>query len=116
LFHFRLSIILSPEQIQNKENEKKMRVHLTQSYVSSLKHAPKKPIWITENEIKTLKLYAGTSGSKAWYLYYYGSDGKKAIKKIGEADKLMVAQARPLALSRKLRAVEVLAQNDDAIR
>jgi integrase len=74
-----------------------MRIHLTQSYVSSLKPDPDKPIWITDDEIKNLKLYVGTSGSKVWYLYYYGSDGKKASKKLGGADKLTVAQARELA-------------------
>jgi integrase len=74
-----------------------MKAHLTQSYVSSLKPNPDKPIWITDDEIKNLKLYVGTSGTKVWYLYYYGADGKKASKKLGPADKLTVAQARSLA-------------------
>jgi integrase len=74
-----------------------MKTHLTQSYVSSLKHDPEKPIWITDDEIKNLKLYIGTSGSKVWYLYYYDTNGKKASKKLGGADKLTVAQARSLA-------------------
>jgi integrase len=77
--------------------QEKMKIHLTQSYVSSLKPNPDKPIWITDDEIKNLKLYVGTSGAKVWYLYYYGSDGKKASKKLGSADKLTVAQARMLA-------------------
>ena len=74
-----------------------MKAHLTQSYVSSLKPNPDKPFWITDDEIRNLKLYIGTGGSKVWYLYYYGSDGKKASKKLGAADKLTVAQARELA-------------------
>jgi integrase len=74
-----------------------MKTHLTQSYVSSLKPNPDKPLWITDDEIKNLKLYVGTSGAKVWYLYYYGTDGKKASKKLGAADKLTVAQARMLA-------------------
>jgi integrase len=74
-----------------------MKTHLTQSYVSSLKPDPDKPLWITDDEIKNLKLYVGTGGSKVWYLYYYDSDGKKASKKLGAADKLTVAQARMLA-------------------
>ncbi|MDR1206448.1 MAG: site-specific integrase [Peptococcaceae bacterium] len=74
-----------------------MRTHLTQSYVSSLKPDPGKALWITDDEIKNLKLYVGAGGSKVWYLYYYGSDGKKASKKLGAADKLTVAQARMLA-------------------
>jgi integrase len=74
-----------------------MKTHLTQSYVSSLKPNPDKALWITDDEIKNLKLYVGTSGAKVWYLYYYGSDGKKASKKLGAADKLTVAQARMLA-------------------
>jgi integrase len=74
-----------------------MKTHLTQSYVSSLKPDPEKPIWITDDEIKNLKLYVGTSGSKVWYLYYYDTNGKKASKKLGGADKLTVAQARSLA-------------------
>jgi integrase len=74
-----------------------MKMHLTQSYVSSLKPDPEKPIWITDDEIKNLKLYVGTSGSKVWYLYYYDANGKKASKKLGGADKLTVAQARSLA-------------------
>ena len=74
-----------------------MKIHLTQSYVSSLKPNPEKPIWITDDEIKNLKLYVGTGGTKAWYLYYYDSNGKKASKKLGLADKLTVAQARILA-------------------
>jgi integrase len=74
-----------------------MKMHLTQSYVSSLKPNPDKPVWITDDEIKNLKLYVGTSGTKAWYLSYYDSEGKKASKKLGAADKLTVAQARLLA-------------------
>jgi integrase len=74
-----------------------MKTHLTQSYISSLKPDPEKPIWITDDEIKNLKLYVGTSGSKVWYLYYYDTNGKKASKKLGGADKLTVAQARSLA-------------------
>jgi hypothetical protein len=74
-----------------------MKTHLTQSYVSSLKPDPEKPIWITDDEIKNLKLYVGTSGSKVWYLYYYDANGKKASKKLGGADKLTVVQARSLA-------------------
>jgi integrase len=74
-----------------------MKTHLTQSYVSSLKPNPEKPVWITDDEIKNLKLYVGTGGSKVWYLYYYNADGKKASKKLGGADKLTVAQARMLA-------------------
>jgi integrase len=74
-----------------------MKAHLTQSYVSSLKPNPGKPLWITDDEIKKLKLYVGTGGSKVWYLYYYDLDGKKASKKLGAADKLTVAQARMLA-------------------
>ena len=74
-----------------------MRVHLTQSYVSSLKPNPEKPIWITDDEIKNLKLYIGSSGTKVWYLYYYDTNGKKASKKLGLADKLTVAQARIMA-------------------
>jgi integrase len=74
-----------------------MKTHLTQSYVSSLKPDPVKPLWITDDEIKNLKLYVGTGGSKVWYLYYYDLDGKKASKKLGTADKLTVAQARSLA-------------------
>jgi hypothetical protein len=72
-------------------------MHLTQSYVSSLKPDPEKPVWITDDEVKNLKLYVGTSGSKVWYLYYYDTNGKKASKKLGGADKLTVAQARSLA-------------------
>jgi hypothetical protein len=68
-----------------------MKIHLAQSYVSSLKPDPDKPIWITDDEIKNLKLYVGTGGSKVWYLYYYDADGKKASKKLGGADKLTVA-------------------------
>jgi integrase len=74
-----------------------VKAHLTQSYVGSLKPNPDKALWITDDEIKNLKLYVGTGGSKVWYLYYYGSDGKKASKKLGSADKLTVAQARSLA-------------------
>jgi hypothetical protein len=74
-----------------------MKTHLTQSYVGSLKANPEKPIWITDDEVKNLKLYVGTSGTKVWYLYFYDSDGKKASKKLGLADKLTVAQARMLA-------------------
>jgi integrase len=74
-----------------------MKTHLTQSYVSSFKPNPDKPIWITDDEIKNLKLYVGTSGTKVWYLYYYDTDEKKASKKLGAADKLTVAQARMLA-------------------
>ena len=74
-----------------------MKTRLTQSYVNSLKPNPEKPIWVTDTEIKNLKLYVGTSGIKAWYLYYYDTSGKKASKKLGLADKLTVAQARMLA-------------------
>jgi integrase len=74
-----------------------VKAHLTQSYVSSLKPNPDKPLWITDDEIRNLKLYVGTGGSKVWYLYYYGPDGKKASKKLGPADKLTVVQARGLA-------------------
>ena len=74
-----------------------MKIRLTQSYVSSLKPNPEKPIWITDDEIKNLKLYVGSGGTKAWYLYYYDTNGKKASKKLGLADKLTVAQARMVA-------------------
>ena len=74
-----------------------MRKHLTQSYVSSLMANPKKALWITDDEIKNLKLYVGTGGSKVWYLYFYDANGKKSSKKLGGADKLTVVQARLIA-------------------
>jgi integrase len=74
-----------------------MSKHLTQSYVSSLNPDPDKPIWITDDEVKNLKLYVGTSGAKVWYLYYRDQNGKKASKKLGSFDVLTVAQARDMA-------------------
>jgi integrase len=74
-----------------------MSKHLTQAYVSSLNHDPEKPTWITDDEIKNLKLYVGTSGAKVWYLYYRDQNGKKASKKLGSFDVLTVAQARDMA-------------------
>jgi integrase len=71
--------------------------HLTQGYVSSIRHDPEKPIWITDDEVKNLKLYVGTSGAKVWYLYYRDQNGKKASKKLGAFDVLTVAQARDMA-------------------
>ena len=74
-----------------------MPKQLTQSYVASIKPNPDKPIWITDAEIKNLKLYVGISGSKVWYFYYRDKDGKKASKKLGLYDSLTVAQARDMA-------------------
>jgi len=74
-----------------------MSKQLTQSYVSSIKPNPDKPTWITDAEVRNLKLYVGTSGIKAWYFYYRDKDGKKASKKLGSCDSLTVAQARDMA-------------------
>ena len=51
------------EQIRNKEIGTKMKIRLTQSYVSALKPNPDKPLWITNDVVKNLKLYVGTSGT-----------------------------------------------------
>jgi hypothetical protein len=90
-------IILPAEQIQNNENYKNYENTPDSILRQFLKPNPEKPLWITDDEIKNLKLYVGTGGSKVWYLYYYDTDGKKASKKLGPADKLTVAQARMLA-------------------
>ena len=74
-----------------------MPKQLTQSYVSSIKPNPDKPIWITDAEIKNLKLYVGTSGAKVWYFYYRDKNGKKASQKLGSFDALTVPQARDMA-------------------
>jgi len=74
-----------------------MPKQLTQSYVSSLKANPDNPIWITDAEVKNLKLYIGISGAKVWYFYYLDKDGRKASKKLGSFDALTVAQARDMA-------------------
>ena len=70
---------------------------LTQSFVSSIKSDPDKPTWITDTEVKNLKLYVGTSGAKVWYFYYNDKYNKKASKKLGSFDALTVAQARDMA-------------------
>jgi integrase len=80
-----------------EQGDYKMSKHLTQLYVSSLTPDPDKPIWITDDEVKNLKLYVGTSGAKVWYLYYRDQNGKKASKKLGSFDVLTVAQARDMA-------------------
>jgi len=80
-----------------EQGDQKMSKQLTQSYVSSIKPNSDKPIWITDAEIKNLKLYVGTSGTKVWYFYYRDKDGKKASKKLGSFDALTVAQARDMA-------------------
>jgi integrase len=74
-----------------------MKIRFTQSQVASLKPDPNKPLWITDEGIRNLKLYIGTSGAKVWYLYYRDDNGKKASKKLGPFDKLTVAQAREMA-------------------
>jgi len=71
-----------------------MAKKLTQGWVSSIKHDPNKPIWITDIEVRNLKLYIGTSGKKVWYFYYRDKDGKKASKKLGSFDALTVEEAR----------------------
>jgi len=80
-----------------EQGDGKMPKQLTQSYVSSIKPNPDKPIWTTDAEIKNLKLYVGTSGAKVWYFYYRDKNGKKASKKLGSFDALTVAQARDMA-------------------
>jgi integrase len=75
-----------------------MKKHLTQTVVNSIKPDPDKPIWITDTATKNLKLYVGSGGTKAWYVYYRDNNGKKASHKIGGADIFSAAQARDLAL------------------
>ena len=70
---------------------------LTQAHVSNLKPSPDGPIWITDGEVRNLKLYVGTSGAKVWYFYYRDKDGKKASKKLGTFDALAVTKAREMA-------------------
>ena len=70
---------------------------LTQGWASSVKPNPDEPIWVTDAEIKNLKLYVGTSGKKAWYFYYRDKDGKKASVKLGTFDALSVPDARNMA-------------------
>lgn len=74
-----------------------MLKRLTQSYIVSIKPDENKPLWISDSEVKNLKLYVGTSGSKTWYLYYRDKDDRKASKKLGSFDALTVAQARDMA-------------------
>ena len=69
-----------------------MRIHLTQSYVSSIKNVTK-AYWITDAGCRKLRLYAGTS-SKVWYVGYRGENGNYANHKIGTTDEYTVAQAR----------------------
>lgn len=74
-----------------------MLKRLTQSYVASIKPDENKPIWISDSEVKNLKLYIGTGGAKVWYFYYRDKDDKRASKKLGSFDSLTVAQARDMA-------------------
>lgn len=74
-----------------------MPVRFTQSYVSSIKPDPNKPLWITDAVAQNLKLYVGTSGAKVWYVYYR-VNGKKASHKLGPAGEVLtVAAARDMA-------------------
>ncbi len=74
-----------------------MAVHFTQTYVQSKKPNPVKAIWETDDVVKNLKLYVGTSGVKMWYVYYR-INGKKDSYKIGPAGGLITpAMAREKA-------------------
>jgi integrase len=92
-----LSIVYTLFGTRVEQGGYKVSKKLTQSYVASIKPDINKPLWITDAEIKNLKLYVGTSGTKVWYFYYRDKDGKKASKKLGLFDSLTVAQARDMA-------------------
>jgi len=72
-----------------------LKIHLTQSYVSSIKNTVK-AYWVTDAGCQKLRLYVGTS-SKVWYVGYRGENGNYANHKIGTSDEFTVAQARDAA-------------------
>ncbi|MDR1471616.1 MAG: integrase family protein [Synergistaceae bacterium] len=82
-------------------------MRFTQMKVAKIE-ASDKPRWISDDEIRGLKLYVGKE-SKIWYYNYRGSDGKKAFRKLGSVDALTVAQAREMV--KKLAGQVVQGEN-----
>jgi integrase len=85
--------------LQGNEDDIMPQVHFTSSLLQRLKDETGHGTWYSEPGGKGLRLYAGTSGKKTWYVNYRkpGSD-KLSQHKIGDADLFSVAQAREEAL------------------
>jgi len=71
-------------------------MRFTQTTVQSVKADPNKKQFLTDDTTKGLTLYVGKTGVKVWYYYFRDADGKKASRKLGDADVLSVAQAREM--------------------
>ena len=73
-----------------------MKAKLTQSYLASIKPKEKR-FWITDEGFPNLRLHVGASGGKAWFVSFWGKDGKKKSYKLGSTDALTVTEARSQA-------------------
>lgn len=69
---------------------------LTQTFINNLPFL-KKGYWINDETMPGLRLYVGTSGSKAYYISYKNAKGKKDSYKIGDEKLFTPTQARETA-------------------
>ena len=71
-------------------------MRLTKTIVENIKPNPDEKQWISDDGTKGLKLYIGKTGVKIWYFNHRDASGKKAFRKLGDAQYLTFAQARQM--------------------
>jgi integrase len=73
-----------------------MSVKLTQGNFLSVMPKGKSP-WITDSEMRGLRLYIAKDGRRTWYIYYEADGKRNKSYKLGAAEVLTVGQAREMA-------------------